>query len=316
MEIKKLLVSKLNTAKIVWLEECSEIRIKQFVSCVGNPSDYPQVIIQEYKNHFKLIDKEWTSIVSHNILHGKKSKRIFLQSVGKFNIDTFIENKLKFKIHHSKGSHVRMKYSDYNYSELSKMQVAMLFYKYGDELMQFELRIALIELLLCYFQLYTEHDDYEPFPKREWIIEAGKIEKCMESMLNLSTEDIKVYMDYIDPNYRIQIKNRFDTETIKHHHIPQNKEELMKVVKDGMSQTEIAYAIQDFWEVSNRTARTWMKRFGMTRKYRLNNQIIDNTNATNTSLMGAEQTITNNLQFDSLLQRITERDTQIHQLQS
>ena len=78
MEIKKLLVSKLNTAKIVWLEECSEIRIKQFVSCVGNPSDYPQVIIQEYKNHFKLIDKEWTSIVSHNILHGKKSKRIFL----------------------------------------------------------------------------------------------------------------------------------------------------------------------------------------------------------------------------------------------
>lgn len=315
MEIKNL-VSKPNTAHEKWLEEIVEIRIGQFVSHVGNPSDLPQVTIHEYKNYFKKIENEWASVVSHNILHGRKSKRIMLQSVGKFNIDSFIEKKLKFKMHHINGHFARMNYSYYSFVELSKMQVAMLLYKYGYELMDFELRLAVIELLFNYFQLYTEYDDYGPFPEREWIVKVGEIEKCLTYVSNLSTEDIKTYMDCIDPNYRTQIKSRSDTSELKKHLIPQSKEELMKVLKEGMTQTEKAKAIQDYWEVSNRTARTWMKRFGITRGYRLNNQIADYTTASNTVLARTEKTDLNNERFDSLSQQISERDTQIRLLQS
>lgn len=230
MNIKDLLIEKPQTAKIACLQDGANIRIKQFASLIGSPSGHPKIVIPEYKNHFKAIDKEWTSVVNHSILHGRKNKRILLQSVGVFNIDTFIEEKLKFKIHHSKDSFIRMKYSYYNFFELSKMQLAMLLYKYGDELMTFELRIAVLELLLHFFNLYHQYDNYELFPERTWIIQLGEIEKCLNDLSNLSTEDLKLYMDCIDPKYRVQIHNRFDDDVFNRHLRPSCKNELMTVV--------------------------------------------------------------------------------------
>lgn len=230
MNIRNILIEKPHTAKIACLQDGANIRIQQFTSLIGSPSGHPKIVIPEYKNHFKAIDKEWTSVVNHSILHGRKNKRILLQSVGVFNIDTFIEEKLKFKIHHYKDSFTRMNYSYYNFFELSKMQLAMLLYKYGDELMTFELRIAVLELLLHFFNLYHQYDNYELFPERIWIIQLGEIEKCLNDLSNLSTEDLKPYMDCIDPKYRVQIHNRFDDDVFNRHLRPRCKNELMTVV--------------------------------------------------------------------------------------
>lgn len=249
-------------------------------------------------------------------MHGRKSKRILLHSIEKFKIETFIEEKLKYKIHHSKDSFTRMKYSYYNFFELSKMQLAMLLYKYGDELMYFELRVAVLELLLYYFNLYSQYDNYGPFPERTWIIQSGEIEKCLNDLFILSTEDLKPYMDYIDPKYKVQIQTRFDDDVFKRHHKPKSKEELMTIIKEGMSQAEINGAIQDYWEVGERTARTWMRQFGLTRKYHSRNQDLDDAITTDVSLKESGQTCVSNEQLDVLSQKINEQKSHIINLQA
>ena len=115
MKSKDLLIENPKKATIAYLDDCAEIRINQFAALAGKPSEYPQIVVSEYQKHFEKIDKEWSSVVKHSILHGRKSKRIFLQSIKKFKIDTFIEEELKYKIHHSKYSFTRMKYSYYNF---------------------------------------------------------------------------------------------------------------------------------------------------------------------------------------------------------
>ena len=316
MKIKDLLIENPKKATIAYLDDCAEIRINQFAALAGKPSEYPQIVVSEYQKHFEKIDKEWSSAVKHSILHGRKSKRIFLQSIKKFKIDTFIEEELKYKIHHSKYSFTRMKYSYYNFFELSKMQLAMLLYKYGDELMYFELRVAVLELLLFYFNLYSQYDNYGPFPERTWIIQSGEIEKCLNDLFILSTEDLKPYMDYIDTKYKVQIQTRFDDDVFKRHLRPKSKEELMTILKEGMSQAEINGAIQDYWEVGERTARTWMRQFGLTRKYRSRNQDLDDAITTDVSLKESGQTGVSNAQLDVLSQKINEQKSQIINLQA
>ena len=316
MEIGQLIRTKPQKATIGCLQDCVNIRIKEICSLINEPSKHPKMVVQNYGNHFKEIDKEWRRVVSHNVLHGRRSRRFFIQNTGKFNIDTFIQDKLKYSMHHKKGRFVRMKYSYYNFFELSKMEIAMLLYKYGDELMEFELKMAVLELLFHYFNLYTEYDTYEIFPRSEWLIHSGDIEKCLQNLLCLSTEDLKSCFKLIDAEYKVQIRNRFDYDEFNKRPTPKSKDELMSVFKEGMSQTEKALAISDYWEVGSRTARAWMNRFGLTREYNSKKQKINNATTIDSVLFPPQQSNENNEQIEKLSQIIKGKNSQIQKLQS
>ena len=123
-------------------------------------------------------------------------------------------------------------------------------------------------------------------------------------------------MDCIDPKYRVQIHNRFDDDVFNRHLRPRCKNELMTVVQDGMTQTQIAQAIQDYWEVGERTARTWMHQYGLTRKYRSRNQDQDGAITTDVALQDSGQMGVSNELFDVLSQKINEQESQILNLQA
>jgi len=227
----------------------------------------PGSAVMELKKRLSKFDEEWKKMVTKKVLIGYKCTRVMIQGIPNYSIDHFIKNKYDFKIYHKRSKYNRMDYSLEKFLELSKMEVALLLYKYGDDILQCEIRIAVLELLMTYFELYN----YIVFPTEEgqrWCLHPDHLNICLNTLFNMDVSEFKKYFKYFTKNFNL-IKHDYslDIEYPKKNR-PNSKDEIMRHYKDGMTQKQFDEAIGAYWSVCIRTARKWKKEFGITRPYK------------------------------------------------
>ena len=153
--------------------------IELFVEDIKDEGKHHRVVLKEFKKRLSDFDKEWKARVPKKPLNGRSCKHIMLQTISKFSIHDFIQKKFDFTFHHKKEGFTYMSYSMDKFVELSKMEVAMLLYKYGDDLMAFEIEIAIAELLTNYFALCL-HYSYVDQDKWQWCFQPTEFHVCVD----------------------------------------------------------------------------------------------------------------------------------------
>lgn len=220
----------------------------------------------EVKKFFKDIDKEWLAVVKRKPLIGRRCKRIMLQIIQGYQIDDYIKENYDFSLIHIKGRYKRMNYTYYKFLDLAKMEVAMLLSKYGDDLMKFEIGMAVVEMLIDFFEIYVKEFNYEG-DNWVWCIKPDDINNCINSLLQMRIKDFEPYFKKYTNNVHLQKHTRFVEEDFQKPKKPQSKEDLESVYVEGMTATEFTEAIMTRWGVGDRTARGLKQKFGFSRSY-------------------------------------------------
>ncbi len=268
MKFKDLLKAE-QTAKENYLKLIADKNIEVFVRDASSQKNHSGVVI-ELKRRLEAFDKQWSEDVTKRVIHGRRSKRILAQSVPHYRIEDFIKKQFNFIINHKKSSFTMMSYTKEKFIELSKIEVAMLLFKYGGDLMEFEVKIAIAELLLRYFELYVGVVDMLLGEKQQWCFQPADIYSCFEILLNMDYADYKKYFNYFTTNFTFVKHNRSFEIEYKKRIKPECEEDLAALYKEGMSQAQFDNAIAAYYEVSPRTARTWRREYGKTRMYSRN----------------------------------------------
>lgn len=253
-----------------YLESCATARVKKLVEDIDQRK-FEQSVGMHRENLCK-IDKMWCKDVSHPLKKGsKRAKRILLQSCDGYSIDNFFEEKFGYKFHYEPGAYKGVVYTYPKFLEVSKMEVAMLLCKYGDDLMRFEVEMAIVELLFSKFEVcktemifYNEKADQQMV----WTVQSGDIQKCINEILEMNIYEYTKYFNKIAPKVNIQKHARIEDSDYKRPKRPQNKQELLEVYRDGMTIKEFTQAIMAFWGVSERTAGRLRQKFELSRSYK------------------------------------------------
>lgn len=241
--------------------------IELFVEDIKDEGKHHRVVLIEFKKRLSDFDKEWKARVPKKPLNGRSCKHIMLQTISKFSIHDFIQKKFDFTFHHKKKGFTYMSYSMEKFVELSKMEVAMLLYKYGDDLMAFEIEIAIAELLTNYFELclhYTHVDQN----KWQWCFQPTEFHACVDLLLNMELSEYKQYYNYFTSNFELVQHDRTNEIQYEKRFQPTSKDELKRLYKEGMTQTQFNEAIAFYYNISINTARIWRQKFGLSRHYK------------------------------------------------
>ncbi len=268
MKLKDLLRTE-STVHEQYLAHNSNRIIEMFADAIKDENRCPHTVIIELNHLLSKNDEEWKkNVKKERIKVGRRGKRIMQQTIAKYSIDDYIKKQFNYYFSHHNGKYKRMDYSLTKFIDLSKMEVAMLLYKYDNDIMKFEVTIAIIELLINYFELsyimcYLEE-------KREWCFSINDLYQCIEVILSTDTQDYLQYINYFSFNHKF-VKHDwlFDFELEKKIK-PQSKEELLSLKKEGMTETIFDNAIARYYNVSTTLARAWKSEFGLSRKYNRN----------------------------------------------
>lgn len=154
-----------------------------------------------------------------------------------------------------------MKYSYLNFLEMAKMETAMLIYKY-ETVYEFEIEIAVVSLLLKYFEIYQE--DMMTL-QQSWTLQASEIRNVINAIMSMELSELKRYTDLIDVSFALHRKSE-RKEDFKTR--PTCKEDLQMCFTEGMTQTEKKIAIMEQWNITSmRTVERLMQMYGLTRPY-------------------------------------------------
>lgn len=241
--------------------------IELFVEDIKDEGKHHRVVLIEFKKRLSDFDKEWKARVPKKPLNGRSCKHIMLQTISKFSIHDFIQKKFDFTFHHKKEGFTYMSYSMDKFVELSKMEVAMLLYKYGDDLMAFEIEIAIAELLTNYFALCL-HYSYVDQDKWQWCFQPTEFHVCVDLLLNMELSEYKQYYNYFTSNFELVQHDRTNEIQYEKRFQPTSIDELKRLYKEGMTQTQFNEAIAFYYNISINTARIWRQKFGLSRHYK------------------------------------------------
>ena len=269
--MEELLVSFLReprTDEEILLDGHAQARINFLIKAITARCN--SYVLVEVKKFFKDIDKEWSAVVKRKPLIGHRCKRIMLQIIQGYPIDDYIKEKYDFSLIHVKGAYKRMDYAYYKFLDLAKMEVAMLLSKYGDDLMKFEIGMAVVEMLIDYFEICVKEFNFEG-DNWVWCIKPNDINNCINSLLQMRLKDFEPYFKKHTNNVHLQKHTRFVEEDFQKPKKPQSKEDLESVYVEGMTATEFTEAIMTRWGVSDRTARGLKQKYGFSRGYGTHN---------------------------------------------
>jgi len=262
----------------------------------------PSQVLKTYKGILSDFDDEWREYSQHHIKYGNKVKHIFLKSLGNYSLNLYIEQHFNYKIHPREFRFIR--YSKEKFLELSRMEVALLLAKY-EELYLYEINIAVLRVLLTYFEVFSiEAITEKPF----WNVCISDINEVINIIADSDMSNFKPFFDIIKPGLQILVphQQRRKTEKIR----PTCTEDLLEVIDDNMNQTEKCYAIMEAWNIKSvRSAQRIMQRFGLTNtKKRKGSEpmCMDNTNTIITQLQE---------EIKQLNSRITEMSAEINEKQ-
>lgn len=263
----KLYLRSAQTIQEKYMAQVASRIIELFVEDIKDEGKHHRVVLKEFKKRLSDFDKEWKARVPKKPLNGRSCKHIMLQTISKFSIHDFIQKKFDFTFHHKKEGFTYMSYSMDKFVELSKMEVAMLLYKYGDDLMAFEIEIAIAELLTNYFALCL-HYSYVDQDKWQWRFQPTEFHVCVDLLLNMELSEYKQYYNYFTSNFELVQHDRTNEIKYEKRFQPTSIDELKRLYKEGMTQTQFNEAIAFYYNISINTARIWRQKFGLSRHYK------------------------------------------------
>ena len=155
-----------------------------------------------------------------------------------------------------------MNYEKDKYFKLALVEVSLLFITY-EQIYDFQIRFALLKLLLQRFSFYSTNWD------EAWDIlcfrdGADDIETIYQWVMDTDMSDLPDITD--ESVYSIRRKTIVPVLTAKDILKPKCKEELTWLFEDWMSQADKKKIIASQYHTSESTAQRWMKKYGLLKK--------------------------------------------------
>lgn len=223
------------------------------VSRCVNPPD----VVRIYSERLSELNSMWKQCVRHHIRYGRQTQSIYIDSCNHYAMSNYIAERFNFQIHHG-NDFKRINYTYDKFLDLCQMEVALLISKYT-EVYKFEVEIAVLQLLLHYFSIYSVdgwNGDYC------YSIDANDICKVITA---LDSNDMQLYERYAkrvgDFTPTMLQPSAVRVKKPK----PTCKEDIERCIMPDMTQSEIAESVCDNWHVSRRTAYRLMTQYGFTR---------------------------------------------------
>lgn len=108
------------------------------------------------KNDMKKVFISWSNETVHTYRNGgRRGSSFIMQKRGCFKLNSFIAERCSFIIHNKQGTFRTMKFNNYYYQEICKMELAMYLHKYN-EIYECEIIMIAIGVLFQYFTVFQK----------------------------------------------------------------------------------------------------------------------------------------------------------------
>ena len=247
------------TAIVAEVEKKAIDKVFQFTNAIKNGFNPPDVV-RMYKESFDELDAMWKGCVKHHIRYGRQLQSIYCDCCNHYSMADYIKERYSYKVNHGE-QFKRLNYTFDKFLDLAMMEVAFLIAKYN-EVYTFEINVAVVQLLLRYFNVYTVNGWDGGY---SYTLSADDIYKVINTIAETDMQCLKRYADQIGDFVPTVQPKEIEYKKPK----PTRKEDIERcITSDDMTQTEIVESIMDNWDVCRRTAYNLMKKYGMTRQYK------------------------------------------------
>lgn len=172
------------------------------------------------------------------------------------DLDVYLKDTYNF---HTSRNSQRMTYSLKILQDLVLYEVSLLYHKYN-KLYDFQIRYAIIKLLLKRFYSYTQ-DAPEMFGDNSATYYVDDIMVIYNTVLNT---DINTLHSFESSLYDLIVQTKEKRERYTSiQKKPKCKEDLLFYINDDMTQQEKKERIASAYETSTKTAQRWMKQYGL-----------------------------------------------------
>lgn len=217
-------------------------------------SDTPLNTVSALRRELISLENQWVEFVDHMIYNGRRIKKLMMTSALNTTLDGFLNRVCGYMPEYN-GSGIWLQYDKKIYSELCRMETAMLLWKYENGLTEQELYIALLFVLIKYFKICTERVDGK---NSVWLYQASDFEEIYNEILDMPCGALKDYFDLIQYDYMPTVrKSAYSSE----------KEYLQSLLDSGASKGELVREAMRIFKCKRSTAYTKIKTLGLTRPY-------------------------------------------------
>ena len=245
------------TAIVETVQKKAIDKVLQFTNSIKNSYNPPDVV-RMYRESFDEIDAMWKGCVKHHIRYGRQLQSIYCDSCNHYSMADYIKERYDFKVNHGE-QFKRLNYTFDKFLDLTMMETALLIAKYN-EVYTFEIDVAVVQLLLRYFNVYSVNGWDGGYT---YTLSADDIYKVIYTIKETDMQSLKRYAEKIGEFVPTVQPKEIEYKKPK----PTTKEDIERCISDDMTQTEIIESIMENWDVSRRTAYRLMNRYGMTRQY-------------------------------------------------
>ena len=247
-----------STAIVETVQKKAIDMVIQFANTIKIGTNPPDAV-RIYNNLFDELDAMWKQCVKHHIRYGRQLQSIYCGSCNHYSMADYIKERFKYKVNHGE-QFKRLNYTFDKFLDLAMMETAFLIAKYN-EVYTFEIDIAVVQLLLHYFNVYSVNGWDGGY---SYTLSADDIYKIIKTIAETDMQSLKRYADKIG-DFVPTVQKAVEYKKRK----PTTKEDIERcITSDDMTQSEIIESIMDNWEVSRRTAYRLMNRYGLTRQYK------------------------------------------------
>ena len=227
-----------------------------FKKALKGKFEKPRETVKRYKTTLKELDDTYKK----TLLGNEKSKSgMYISQSHNYSIETAMKEQFGFTVSRENQC---MNYEKDKYFKLALVEVSLLFITY-EQIYDFQIRFALLKLLLQRFSFYSTNWD------ETWDIlcfrdGADDIETIYQWVMDTDMSDLPDITD--ESVYSIRRKTIVPVLTAKDILKPKCKEELTWLFEDWMSQADKKKIIASQYHTSESTAQRWMKKYGLLKK--------------------------------------------------
>lgn len=246
------------TAIVETVQKKAIDKVLQFTNSIKNSYNPPDVV-RMYKESFDELDTTWKGCVKHHIRYGRQLQSIYCDCCNHYSMADYIKERYSYKVNHGE-QFKRLNYTFDKFLDLAMMETAFMIAKYN-EVYTFEIDVAVVQLLLRYFNVYTVNGWDGGYT---YTLSADDIYKVIYTIKETDMQSLKRYAEKIGEFVPTVQPKEIEYKKPK----PTTKEDIERCITDDMTQTEIIESIMENWDVSRRTAYRLMNRYGLTRQYK------------------------------------------------
>lgn len=227
-----------------------------FKKALKGKFEKPWETVKRYKITLNELDKTYKK----TLLGNEKSKSgMYVSQSHNYSIETAMKEQFGFTVSRENQC---MNYEKDKYFKLALVEVSLLFITY-EQVYDFQIRFALLKLLLQRFSFYSTNWD------ETWDIlcfrdGADDIETIYQWVMDTDISDLPDITD--ESVYSIRRKTIVPVLTAKDIMKPKCKEDLTWLFEDWMSQADKKKIIASQYHTSESTAQRWMKKYGLLKK--------------------------------------------------